>query len=228
MVRVLCFLLAWSGASAHADVIDFSDRAAFIAASTDLETIDFEGLPSRPEFGVLLVNDVGFSGVNGVIPVAAPNFGYTGPGTALVNIGVPEVSSINVTLPREVKAIGTDLLANPPDNISPIVVTLSTGDTFTFTGEPLPVRQFLGFTSDVPITSLHLVSNSGPHAAASRIGVDDLVFSQVQTQSIPEPTTLILLTTGLAALAAAFSRASSTHSHPGAIHGGSRNSSPSP
>jgi hypothetical protein len=191
-----------SAASARADVIVFTSRAAFTAASTNLRTIDFEGLSSTPEFGVLSLNDVGFSGGNGVIPVTAPNFGYTGPGAALVNIGVPEISGINVTLPAGVTAVGTDLLANPPDNISPIVITLSTGETFTVSGEPLPVRQFVGFTSDVAITSLQFLSNSGPDAAASRIGVDDLVFSRVQAQ-IPEPTTLILLSTGLAAVGAA-------------------------
>ena len=195
-----------SATLARADMVVFTSRAAFTAAATNLQNINFEGLPSVPVFGVLTLSGVGFSGINGVIPVTAPNFGYTGPGTALVNIGVPEVSGINVTLPGGITAIGTDLLTFSPDNRSPIVITLSTGATFTFSGDPLPARQFIGFTSDVAITSLIFSSRSNNLSAASRIGVDDFVFGQVQANPIPEPSTVVLLSTGLAGVGTAVRR----------------------
>jgi hypothetical protein len=106
----LAFVVAYLGLAtlARADVVVFTDRAALTAASTNLQTVDFESLPAVPNFGVLTLSGVGFSGINGVIPAAAPSFGYTGPGTVLVNIGVPEVSGIDVTLPQGITTVGTD------------------------------------------------------------------------------------------------------------------------
>lgn len=192
--------------SARAGVVVFTSRAEFATASTNLQAVDFEGVPSGPVFGVLTLNGVGFSGINGVLPVVAPDFGYTGPGTALLNIGVPEVSGIGATLPGGITAVGTDLLAIAPDNRSPVVVTLSTGETFTFGGDPLPARQFVGFTTDAPVAFLEIRSNSQSAGTASRIGIDDFVFGQAQAGPIPEPSAVVMFGIGLAAMAAAVRR----------------------
>jgi hypothetical protein len=180
---------------APVDAAVFADRSQFVAASSGLQLIDFEGLPPVPHFGALTLDGVAFVGFNGVIPASTGHIGYQGPGTALVNIGVPEISSIQVTLPRGVTAIGADLLILAPDNRTPVSVVLSDGQFLTLSGDPLPSRSFVGFTSDIEIASLLLHSSGGGVGVASRIGLDDVVFGMAQP--IPEPVPAALWLGGL-------------------------------
>ena len=214
-VALLSLVVAAAAATSapSADAATYTDRLALTAASSELQTIDFEGLPPTPRFDLLTLQGVGFRGFNGIVPATTPSFGYLGPGTALINIGVPESTSITVVLPPGITSVGADLLVLAPDNRSPVSVVLSTGQSLTLSSAPLPGRSFVGFTSEVEITSLLFASGAGSFGAASRIGLDDFVFGIAKP--IPEPTSAGLLSAGLLVFAWGLRRRSKTRTHDG-------------
>lgn len=197
-------------------VVLFTDPAAFRSAATNLQVIDFEGL--APNMGcALTLSGVQFSGGNCLLPVTpatASVFGYTGPGTVLMNLGVIEASSMDARLPGGVTAVGMDLLSLPFVSgfpRAPITITLSTGEAFTIAGDPMPERQFVGFTSVNPILSIRYFSSGRGSAVTSRIGLDDFQFGQAQPEPIPEPSTVLLLGSGLAWIGAAVRKRRKAH-----------------
>jgi hypothetical protein len=174
----------------------YTSKSAFLAATTGISTVDFEGL-TPPNTAISLNVPTTISGVtfsSRVNPfvlncVTFPSrfsncdraIPLQGAGTIA---GTGSTSNpITATLPSFVTAVGLDVL---PYNVNDRnTVSISTGDSTTFTiGNNV---QFIGFTSMTPITSLTLSGSSG-------LLFDNLVRGQINSSAaaaVPEPFTII-------------------------------------
>jgi hypothetical protein len=175
--------------SAQAITIQFNNLASFQANTTGLTTIDFEGL--APVQGSIAyptglttqgVNFTGSSGLYVVEPAVSPANYNWGSGATLS--AQPSPRSISVNLPSGVTAVGSEIMSF--DNYaSPFTIGLSTGETFNLNSLNYPNRQFVGFTSDTPITSISFLANGGVTQ------LDNFRFGTANTTSVPEPFTVI-------------------------------------
>ena len=187
---------------ARADTIVFNTRAAFVAATTALTTIDFEGIAptnSVANFSSpLSIAGATFSG-NASGAVSVVDSGFFAP-LSQFNSGavLSGFAFVDVALPAGVTAIGTDLMSTNPSGL-PFMVTLSNGESFIVNTPDRPARGFFGITSDVAITSIRFVTVPGPGQSSGIPLVDN--FSYGQAAAVPEPATMLLLGTGLAGIA---------------------------
>ena len=155
-----------------AAVTTYSNRATFAAASTNLQTIDFESLapPGDSTFygnpGLLVLKAVSFTTRGNDLFVQSKNYYNTGAFLSAQQGASPVV--LNITLPAGITALGGDF------QVSQAIVTLSTGDMLTFNGQPFPSLVFFGVTSTVPITSVSFQVGSG-------VDLDNFSFGQGAT-----------------------------------------------
>jgi PEP-CTERM motif len=207
LLRRLFFTLAafaaviFASAPARADTVIFSTRADFIAATTGLTTIDFEGIAppnSVANFtSPLTIMGVTFSGSpTGAISVV--DSGFFSP---LFQFDSGAVLSgftfIEATLPPGITALGVDLMSTLPDGL-PFEVVLSTGEIFVVSTPARPGRGFFGITTDVAIASIRFTTMPGPNQPSGIPLLDNFSFGQAQAAPVPEPATMVLLGTGLA------------------------------
>ena len=201
-LQTVLILLSVSSLPATAGVIEFTDRAAWLAAAGPVNNIDFEGLApagGRKDFN----GPVTFSGVQ----FSAPFYG--GIAESVVSAGLDFVNAwgsgdklqaregveFDITLPAGVKAVGSDIMITSTfffGTNGHYTATLSTGDVFTniFSSGP-PMRSFVGFISTTPITSLTLASN--PSLAM----IDNFAFTST---AVPEPSSFALFGVAILAL----------------------------
>lgn len=190
----LALALTVSGVTAlpaSANPIQYSNRATWQAASNSLTTITFAGLGGSPDafygFAGLTVSGVTFAGTSSYLYVrtfSPTNFLY-GPSFA-------PGDHITVTLPSGVTSLGWDF-GNfyPPGGVT---VQFSTGQTFTASG----FSGFIGFTSSSPITSFQISSPGFPTVSNFSFGTSN--------QVVPEPSSMLLLVTGIFGVAAQLRR----------------------
>lgn len=212
-----CVVLGLASARvAQADTIIFQpDRAAFNAATASQTTLTFERIGGPSSFNgatSVTVGGVNFRGSEvggyhiGFGTELGSFTGRYGSGSELNYVTTVLNYVTTVTLPTGgATAIGLDLryLGN-------INVTLSSGQTQTVALLPNLVfteRVFFGFTSDVEIMS---ISFSTPSYSATDfrklLTIDNFSFgtaitAQQTPTATPEPATMLLLGTGLAAVA---------------------------
>jgi len=196
VVAVLSFSLVMLAANAvaHADTVTlFTDRNAFIAAANNLQNITFEGIapPGSVSPGVasLTILGVTFSdSPNNIFVVDSgffpPTFNF-GSGASLVG----GAGGILAVLPPGTTAVGSDIMTAL--GTGPFQLVLSTGQTFTVTPGVNGVRNFAGVISDVAISSLRFNRTVGTPL------FDNFLFGQGPGAPVPEPATIILLSSGL-------------------------------
>ena len=180
-----------------ANITLFTNRAAFIAASTNLQNIDFEGIAPEnsvsPQLASLTLLGVTFSDIPRTISVVddgffQPLFDF-GSGASLSG-GL----NIRADLPPGITAVGSDVMSALGNG--PMVIVLSTGESFTVPTGAAPNRLFAGFTSDEAISFILF------NRTTALPLLDNFVFGQaVAGAAVPEPTTLALLVSGLAGAA---------------------------
>lgn len=180
---------------AHAATVTlFTDRAAFIAASTNLQNITFEGIApmnsvSSPLASLTLLGVTFSDSPNNVFVVDAgffaPTFNFGSGASLSGGFGVTAV------LPPGITAVGSDIMTALVNG--PFQIVLSTGETFLVPTGSNGVRNFAGFISDAEISSIRFNRTIGSPL------FDNFVFGQAAA-AIPEPTTILLLSTGIATL----------------------------
>jgi hypothetical protein len=170
----------------------FTDQTAFNAATQGLTTIDFEGLASVNDF-IFVPNPPGLtqSGVNFTSPntlfVVDPGYGpafYDWGSGAVLSAQFGSGTIINAALPSSVTAVGSDIFSID-SYASDFVINLSTGDSFTVSSSNYPIRSFVGFTSDVDITSISFTATSG------NTQIDNFTFGTRKSIATPEPTSVL-------------------------------------
>lgn len=204
-IATLIAILSILVPTASASTIVYTDLASFQAAS-NTTNIDFSGIALDGSYSgphsALAIGNVTFSRPAPHLYVidadytccAFPN------GVAPATLFEDDFSAglaFHVAFGAPVTALGFDIV-NGEDGASGIPyggtvsVTLSNGFTTSFaTG----VLTFVGFTSDTPISSLDISSSDNP----SRNYTELTNFRSGDFDPVPEPASLVLLGTGLAA-----------------------------
>jgi len=183
---------------ARAAITIYSNRALFIAASSGLTNLDFEGLAAPGSFIAgtpsISVGDAVFSpGPGGgflfvVDPAFYPPFYDWGSGAVLSGqFGSP--SGVSVALGSGgYTAVGSDVMTIEP-YAGEITVTLDNGTSHTFSASSLayPNRAFIGIISDTPIVSLSFT------APATGVHLDNFLYGRGGTTApVPEFSTVSL------------------------------------
>jgi hypothetical protein len=203
--------LCAAAGTARADLVFYSNRGAFNAATMGTTTIDFEGIV--PDAGFVMVPDAGLklSGVTfstdpkkGTAPLFVIGKDFFAPPSApsaYLDSGQSTAGQnfMMITLPKGTTAFGLDYNAfGFSDPASTLTFSLSTGDTFTRVATPgksVPsfLFEFVGVTSTVPIASIQITQSITDPGG---FNIDNFAFGNAILISIPEPATLTLLSLG--------------------------------
>lgn len=186
-------LISWT-AMDTAQAATFTDYAQFQAATTDLTTIDFEGLlPYEVSFvnvyGATIAG-VTFSTPNPPIypPENATNLIVLNTIGTEYNKGTGDIllsgmgtGQINATFPSETTVFGVDILELGRFTIPiPYTVSFSTGESFNITNP-----TFFGYTSATPISSVSIFSRF------NEVALDNFSFGQAKSEPVPEPASIL-------------------------------------
>ncbi len=173
----------------------YTDRAEWEAASCGLANIDFEGIAPVGEFvnfgtpAGLTIGGVNFVGNSGssfrcgsVVFSALLRLGFWRRfiGSCTLSGWFPHQYFCNPA--RGITSVGTDIMSfnfPSPGYGDTITVALSTGETFSVSTFDYPTRAFIGFTSDVPITSLSF----SPGGAEAFPELDNFAFGNAKCAS---------------------------------------------
>jgi len=181
---IVVLICCTSGSRAQAAV--FRDRAAFNAASQNLNTIDFESGANVPDgLGFLEIDGVFFYNIGGVPSIIAGQNGNK----LLHASTVGEITRLTIFLPPGTTAVGCDQFNTP------MIISLSTGESVTM--NPSDASTFVGFTSDQPIQSL-IITLDFPEPTPDAL-VDNLSFGQRRSGNEPPVPQLLVTNTGRAA-----------------------------
>jgi len=164
----------------------FRDRAAFNAASQNLNTIDFESGANVPDgLGFLEVDGVFFYNLGGVPSIVSGQNGNK----LLFASTVGEITRLTIFLPPGTTAVGCDQLNTP------MILSTSTGESVMM--NPSDTSTFAGFVSDQPIQSL-VITLDFPEPTPSAL-VDNLSFGQRRAGNEPPVPQLLVTNTARAA-----------------------------
>jgi PEP-CTERM motif len=208
---VLAFTATLIPRSAHADPIVFQDRVAFALALdgdpsvvTTVEGWDtylagtifpngstVNGITYNVSSGEALVVNTGIS-------LSPPNNLFvTNCPTAQTCLFRPLVDTFTFGFPQPIRAFGITFSSTFAVQNGDYLLTTDRGDVVPSFFDPVfpgfSLGQFAGFISDEPFNSVRVSST-----ANALYGMDDLVFAR----SVPEPSSLVLLSLGLFGLGA--------------------------
>lgn len=175
----LLFALILASVSAtKATVTIYDNRAAFVNASSNLHTIDFEDQPLSYRPGPIILDGIVFDNNNtGPMGISKDKL----PSKVLFSGGPGEFTELTIFIPPGTTAVGLDSLGGQWR------VTLSTRDSFTIEGS-----RFVGFTSDVPIRSLRFFASDTLFMGAPAWAyIDNLMFGIAKMGAQPLSPTLL-------------------------------------
>ncbi len=179
--------------SSPAAVVQYTDRAAFLAAlRTGYFSTDFSTLTP----GDQAVTSLSFSGGTPAINVdiSSRNFSSSGPGDNLWVAGLGDIDaglgaattfsdSLRITAPSFYAVGGDWFLGDADDNFTAGTVTLVFSEGTTVSLNNLsPAGSFLGFISDTPLTGADVLPPA-PNLTGGWVTVDNLVVGN----AVPEP-----------------------------------------
>ena len=187
-----------SGASAQITLTEYTDRAAFDAATHGVTTFTFDGyapVNSRTAYpDGLTIQGVAFTDPNRDLFVDDPGsgFGDSFGGHQYLSDG----ANINVALPAGTTAFGTDVTSVVLDGIEEVTVDGQFFDVNVNNGEASEPPVFIGFTSNAPLTGLGF-ANTGDFFSIGQ-DLDTISIGQDGPSPAPEPSEWATL--GLTAL----------------------------
>lgn len=200
MMSAIILLLA--ATTANSTVIFYTDFTSFDTASTTTLTEDFESYATKDiPLASIYSNGITYSPLGSSTNVWVSSPGYT-------NYGVPGATTTSIltatgdehfmiTPDSALSAIGFDTY---PNQYVPALVnvfgTSGLMDTFDLTTLPNNQIGFLGITSTSAITAVEWFTTSG---GVLNTGIDN-IYTQAYQQSVPEPSILLLLASGIMAL----------------------------
>jgi hypothetical protein len=201
-----------SAPSAEGEVITYTSDAAFLAATTGLNIIDFEGIVA-PVPGQLHLGQSGtFRGVTfaingglsgGEMFVVGPDVYYPANSVLSVQQSTTGVQSVRIEFGSPVTAFGALFGSTNLDaaSINPINFLLSTGDTAVARVGTVDELLFSGLTSVAPFSSI-TASQATVSPLGHPLNFDDVLFGNTPAP-VPEPATVSLISVGLASALAA-------------------------
>jgi hypothetical protein len=196
---------SWSEAEAGFTV--YTSASDYAAASTGNTTVNFNGLaPSggftpEPVPPGLTVGGVNFtidqSTSNGLLFVINQLGPHYGPAPVVSSQGSTSgVDNLVVTLPGASTAFAFDgnsfINSSGSFGANPLTVTLSNGDSFTFTHPPDGTYGFIGVTDTTAFTSITITDST--NGGGGTMNLADVSFGA----AVPEPSSLALLAIGVA------------------------------
>jgi hypothetical protein len=200
LLPVACAVVAaaLTAAPAQAAILTYTNAADFLAATTDISTVTFQGIAPDNSF-VFVPDSLDVPGASfstntpssdGALFVLGDNFYYTNNAVLSAQASQTGINSLRIGFSAPTSSFGTyfGTLFGTPMN-----VMLPDG-----TSQSVPVSNaltFFGFTSDVPFSSLTL-----NQAGGDVLNVDDVMFGQSLVVT-PEPASMLLLASGLAGIA---------------------------
>jgi hypothetical protein len=200
-------VLAFASGEGSAAITEYTDPTAYGAATSNQTIFTFDGVtaPGSVSLGPVSFGDLSFNGSSTNLPIVvgggSPFYGGSAFFTSLSQTPGFDPAQVLCTLAGS-KAIAFIYGDFADAGDSPIIVTLSTGDSFTLNTPANPGLDtgFVGFLSDTPITSVTFSNDDG-------LGFDLLQVDTASGSAVaaPEPAPLALWAPALLLLAA-FSR----------------------
>jgi hypothetical protein len=200
LVPVACAVAAavLTPAPARAAILTYTNAADFLAATTNISTVTFEGI--APDNSFLFIPDsLDVSGASfttnkpssdGALFVTGANFYYTNNAVLSAQASQTGINSLRIGFTAPTTSFGTYFGTFFG---TPMIVLLPDG-----TSSSVPVSNtltFFGFTSDIPFSALTL-----NQAGGDVLNIDDVMFGQSLIVT-PEPASMLLLASGLAGMA---------------------------
>jgi hypothetical protein len=183
----------------------YPSRSDWTAAVTNVITAPFTaqaGSTAYTEFNTSAgltvgeTNFVGFTGATGVYNLKVYNPAYSAPlerGSGASLGGGWSPGYLLATLPAGgVYALAVDIATEVQGH--GVLITLSSGETYTITSPTNSTMTFWGITSDVAITNIKF------SATGTFTMIDNFSYADIPGEEIPEPIGLVLGATGLAAI----------------------------
>jgi len=178
-------VLVYCTSPSRVDATVIRDRAAFNAASQNVNTIDFESAAHTPDgLGYLETDGVVFYNLGGVPSIVNGQNGNK----LLFASTVGEITRLQIFLPPGTTAVGCDQFNRP------MILSTSTGESVTM--DPSDTSNFVGFISDQPIQSL-VITLDFPEPTPSAL-MDNLSYGQRRAGNDPPVPQLLVTNTGRA------------------------------
>lgn len=218
--RVFALMLSGlllAGVPLLATTTAYTDHAAFVGATSSLTTETFDGVTAPVTITAGDGSSVGtFDGLKFTANIAnsgnlivSSGFDTTSGSNYLgTDIGGTFASQDNftVTLPSASTAIGMYLLVGGPLNAGDFTLSVAGGSALSSATQETTLGDgtivyFLGLTSTTSFTSakLELTTPAGPNDGPYW-NIDDLSYQKAKSTGVPEPSSLLLLGAGLAAV----------------------------
>ena len=211
-----CALVILAVAPAYsAPIATYTDRTTWQGATSGVQTVTFENFSPASGLGSVAWDNATFTGTRNGSPAVLQIFDTSvlsfynfGTHYALsMSVYGGQTFTFHVALPAAVTSFGVDLFSGSPSSLSYTVNVA--GNPYTVPTFLAPTAGFFGATFDAPVTTVDISAPGAPDN--SLLFLDNFSFGSAATSDqTPEVDTLLMIGTGLTAVAAMRRRRSRT------------------
>lgn len=206
IVRLLLTLALAVTPAYSTTITTYNSLSTWQAATTGVQTLDFESLSTGTYSGGLTDGGVQFIGYSSYPASTAiwdtSAYPWTDYGTGkavLINIAGSTMPYLEIVLPSPVTAIGMNLFSANPNGLSFTVSVLSTPNTVATSATAPPT--FFGVTSDTPFQTIDVSLPAWSSHSGAYQFLDNFSDGTASLSDAPEATTFLLIGTGLIGIA---------------------------